>query len=213
MQNSLKAYLMYEFGDPAQYGNELFTFQGADFPLEIFLFSQYVPGDIDIYTKYERFNSPFTWNGVFRILEDMPTIIQGISNSDIIVPTKAALAPSELAFGETVTNGVEVFGSSVYCELEDNSITFNAAAVDPEVFIRVQAPGATVRTPVQVRGGDTNLNTVNLNMILKESDYTQAMADNDNIVEYVYPGVGTDIATARIVGLWEGTTAGSGWKG
>lgn len=160
---------------------------------EIFLFGQYPPSMWTSITVYdEAFTAPFAGPADWPFIENDPWVLLDVANiANIVVPDKATpYGLREVVKGVTDTNAVPVFGYFALSSILKRGVaTGEAADVSCSFRNKVHCMGASVRSGHQYYA--TNLvDTASYNQIgLLETDYTQAMADNDNIVESTVGGM------------------------
>ena len=183
----------YNFTVPGGFWDALvFT---ADYPIKWLSYTQY--GETDAPFASERTTWPEPLGG---------SMFQDIDFVGTITPDRLDLWPGEPATGVTTTNGVRVSGFAGGGQFDDRGMEFQAAAVDPIAWLEVTCQNASPFGNFDYNGGlessENNL-TQGLDVILLESQYTQAIKDAGNILQVPNPFFGTDVL--KVVGIFAET--------
>jgi hypothetical protein len=166
--------------------------------IEVMLFTEYMPGSVMVISNYPAVTVPAAF-GAFSYIEATPAVDLDLAGISTMTPDSSPVSINETAKGATTTNGVEVYGSVLDVSLADLGLEDGGGALEATPRLFVQAPGATVRAPVNVVATDATNNLLYNQVILDETDYTQAMADANNTFTY---DVGANTFVWSIVGIY-----------
>jgi hypothetical protein len=168
---------------------------------ELFFLSTYCPDQVCVWNFYaDAFTIPYI--GVEEWRQSQITPVSGILGANgIFTPDVALLVNPRLsATGHTLTNNVEVYGFYSVITLSTRSIADAQGTIDAEYYVDFRAMGGSVRldpfTVTTVGGVTTNHQSV----FIPEEDYTQAMADNNNVFEL--HTFGAAVLTGHVAGLY-----------
>lgn len=171
---------------------------------EIFLLGSYPPSLWTSLTIYdEAFVVPFVGPAGWLFVEPDPLVILDVANvANIIVPTQVIpYGLRDVVHAVTDTNDVSVFGFLALSAILKRGIATDISEDVPCVFRhKVHCMGASVRSghPYYATNVADNLSYNQIGLL--ETDYTQAMADNDNIVISTRGGIDY---TYKIVALFK----------
>jgi len=174
---------------------------GGSFELHLFLFTTYVPQAWDVMTMISANPStaPFVAPIGFYLQQDSPRVELGLAANGIFTPDTTPLEyPINAATGTTLTNGVDVQGFLATTTIEDFGFVNGVDPLEFNILVRVLSDGATVRggdVPYSLEAGARGYESI----IIPETLYTQAMADNRNLFDVT---VGPVTAHYQVVGLF-----------
>lgn len=181
-------------GDQGAYGVYItLLLFGADYPTNIIISSHYGPFDLP-------FSAPSGW-----AIPEYDGIL--LDPTDVLVTPKIVNVTRYkgqdypgIVEGNTVSNGVPVKGYFAGCGIYDMGIIIGVD--EPgwcQVHYHILYNSAEQAGPIEY-SDFSGVKTGRWVGLLKESDYTQAIADNDDVVNFSFFGVNYSM---QVIGLWK----------
>lgn len=206
MMNRFQALLSYLDGETVAEYEEAPDDNAGALLFELFTFTQYPVSSWLVQTIYQNtFDAPFDGVSGWRFLEPEPRGVLDVDNSmSLVVPESATpYGVREVVKATTDTNGVDVFGFASVSNIVKKAISegdIGAVNIDCQFMYTGWCMGASSRSGLPYYSLDSQDLNAYFQILLEESDYTQAMADNDNIIEESAGGLTTQF---KVVGIWK----------
>jgi hypothetical protein len=170
------------------------------------MFSQYPPSAWWSYAIYGEFDTPYvSTSSVNYIIEQEPIAVLDVDSSmSLITPAKAdSYGLREVVHGVTETNEINVFGFPSQWIVRKRGISLDQVDSECALLHKALSMGAGVRSGRPYLAQDLTDSIRYDQIILREQDYTQAMADADNLLSY---SLGGNDVTVKVVGIWKELT-------